>query len=350
MTDANQSLAASEGMRPEPAAPQRPSRQSTWKRVLAWLAGDKSSLGAALTLLLVLVVTLLAPVYAEKVSGLDPFRSQSGAKVVLDGVSVSVLQQSTEGLGLGVTPIGPTWKPGPYLLGADVQGRDVMARVLYGGRASLLIATAAAIVTLTLAAAIGVCAGFFGGWVDWVVSHFLDVLWAFPVYLFAISLAIVLLSADLHIGPIVISAKSLWVPILIVGIIYVPYVARPIRGQVLALREVEFVKAAIGLGIPTHRILLVDILPNVATSLVVFLPMMIALNIGTESALSFLSLGVQPPAASWGTVIRDGQSLIYTRPWVAIAPGIMVIITIAALNVLGDGMRETFDPRARLRG
>ncbi|AVO38261.1 ABC transporter permease [Pukyongiella litopenaei] len=350
MADTDQDAAAPDRVRPLPGQPQCATGEGAVRRVLRWLAEDRSSLAAAATLLIVLAVTLLAPVYADKISGRDPFRSQSGATVVLDGVPVQVIQQSTEGLGLGVTPIGPTWKPGPYFLGADMQGRDVMSRVLYGGQASLIVASAAAIVTLTLAASIGICAGFFGGWVDWVVSHLLDVLWAFPVYLFAISLAIVLLTADLHVGPIVISATSLWVPILIVGIIYVPYVARPIRGQVLALREVEFVKAAVGLGIPTHRILLLDILPNVATSIMVFLPMMIALNIGTESALSFLSLGVQPPGASWGTVIRDGQSLIYTRPWVAIAPGIMVIITIAALNVLGDGMRQAFDPRAQLRG
>lgn len=332
-----------------PSAPRGRGR-GVWAEALRWLAGDISSIASALVLVLVLLSALLAPLYAGRVAQSDPFRSQLDAIVTIDGEPVDVLQPSTEGLGLGVTPIGPTWRIGPYVLGADAQGRDLMSRVLYGGRSTLLIAGLATVITLVLAAIIGVTAGFFGGWVDWVLSHLLDVLWAFPIYLFAISLAIVLLTAHIEIGPFVIESGSLALPILIVGIVYVPYVARPIRGQVLALRKVEFVTAAVGLGIPAHRILIADILPNVATTLIVFAPLMMALNIGTESALSFLSLGVQPPSASWGTIMRDGQNLIYTRPWVSIAPGIAVIATIAALNILGDGVRRALDPRAKLRG
>jgi peptide/nickel transport system permease protein len=127
-------------------------------------------------------------------------------------------------------------------------------------------------------------------------------------------------------------------------------VARPVRGQVLALRNSEFVLASIGLGMPAWRILLRDILPNVSTTLIVYVPLMLALNITTESALSFLSVGVQPPDASWGTIIQDGQSLLYNRPVVSLAPGIAIVITVLALNLLGDGVRDALDPRARLRG
>ena len=154
-----------------------------------------------------------------------------------------------------------------------------------------------------------------------VLSRLLDVLWAFPIYLLAISLSIVLIAQGITIGPIAIESGSLWLPIIIIGIVYMPYVARPIRGQVLALRNSEFVLAAIGLGVPGWRILLRDILPNVTTTLIVFVPLMMALNMLTESALSFLSIGVQPPDASWGTIIQDGQALLYTRPLVALAPG-----------------------------
>ena len=151
------------------------------------------------------------------------------------------------------------------------------------------------------------------------------------------------------LGPITIESGSLWLPIFIIGIVYIPYVARPIRGQVLSLRESEFVLAAIGLGVPSYRILLRDILPNVSTTLIVFVPLMMALNMLTESALSFLSIGVQPPDASWGTIIQDGQGLLYTRPWVALAPGIAIVLCVLALNVLGDGLRDALDPRSKIR-
>jgi peptide/nickel transport system permease protein len=304
---------------------------------------------AALGLFIViLVICLMAPVYA-KWAGVNPFTSTLDASIIIDGVSVPVMEQSTEGLGLGYNPIGPTWRLGNYFLGADNQGRDVMARLLYGGLTSLLIAGAATLLTLTFATILGLAAGFFGGITDIMLSRILDVMWAFPVYLLAISLSIVLIAHGITIGPITIESGSLWLPIFIIGVVYIPYVARPIRGQVLSLRESEFVLAAIGLGVPSHRILLRDILPNVSTTLIVFVPLMMALNMLTESALSFLSIGVQPPDASWGTIIQDGQGLLYSRPWVAMAPGIAIVLCVLALNVLGDGLRDALDPRSKIR-
>ena len=304
---------------------------------------------AALVLFaIILAMCLLAPVYASW-ADVDPFSSTLDKMIAVDGQQVPVMEQSTEGLGLGYNPIGPTWKLGNYFLGADNQGRDVMARLLYGGLTSLLIAGAATILTLTLATILGLAAGFFGGITDIILSRILDVLWAFPVYLLAISLSIVLIAHGITIGPITIESGSLWLPIFIIGIVYIPYVARPIRGQVLSLRESEFVLAAIGLGVPSHRILLRDILPNVSTTLIVFVPLMMALNMLTESALSFLSIGVQPPDASWGTIIQDGQGLLYSRPMVALAPGIAIVLCVLALNVLGDGLRDALDPRSKIR-
>jgi len=298
--------------------------------------------------LLIVVVSLLAPAYAS-FANTDPFRSTLDATVEINGQQVPVMEQSTEGLGLGYTPIGPTWELGNYFLGADNQGRDVMARLLYGGRNSLLIAGASTIITILLATIIGLAAGYFGGATDTILSRILDVLWAFPVYLLAISLSIVLIAHGIDLGIIMLEAGSLWLPIFIIGIIYIPYIARPIRGQVLALRRSEFVLAAIGLGVPEHRILLRDILPNVSTTLIVFVPLMLAINMLTESALSFLSIGVQPPDASWGTIIQDGQGLLYTRPWVALAPGLAIALTVLVLNVLGDGLRDALDPRSKIR-
>jgi len=179
----------------------------------------------------------------------------------------------------------------------------------------------------------------------------MDIVWAFPVILFAISVGTVLLTAPngLELGPIHIVATSLWLPTLIIGFIYVPYVYRPVRGSVLSVVEKEFVEAAIATGASNRRLIFSEILPNVITVVIVLMPLMIATTILTEAALSFLGVGVQPPGASWGTIISDGQNLLYTRPWVAIAPGIMIVLTVLALNVLGDGVRDALDPRAKLR-
>jgi peptide/nickel transport system permease protein len=305
---------------------------------------------AALLLFIVIVVgCCFAPYYANSVAHTEPFSSNLDGTIVIDGEEQPVIQESTEGLGLGTTPIGPTWDINGYFLGADEQGRDVFARMLYGGLNSLWIAGASTVLCLVLAGALGVIAGFFGGMVDAVLSRILDVIWAFPIFLLAISLSIVLINTTIHVGPIEIRSGSLWLPIFIIGIVYVPYIARPVRGQVLSLKNSEFVLAAVGLGVPSHRILWKDILPNVATTLIVFVPLMMALNMVTESALSFLSIGVQPPNASWGTIIQDGQNLLYSRPMVALAPGLAIAVTVMTLNVFGDGVRDALDPRSKLR-
>jgi peptide/nickel transport system permease protein len=323
--------------------------QGPWVRAGRKLLRDRAAIVAGIGFVLIVLMCVFAPLYASQVAGNDPFRSNLSGKIVVDGKRVPVMQPSTEGLGLGVTPIGPTWRAA-YFLGADGQGRDVFARLLYGGRNSLLIAGAATILCMVMAAFMGIVAGFSGGIVDLVLSRLLDLLWAFPIFLLAISLSIVLINTSILIGPFTIGSGSLLLPIFIIGIIYVPYVARPIRGQVLTLKESEFVLAAEGLGIPRWRILLRDILPNVTTTLIVFMPLMMALNIVTESSLSFLSVGVQPPDASWGTIIQDGLSLLYTRPAVSVAPGIAIVLTVLTLNVLGDGVRDALDPRAKFRG
>ncbi|MBJ2149309.1 ABC transporter permease [Paracoccus sp. IB05] len=320
-------------------------RRGPWKRVFQGLIASPTAMISAGLLMLIVVATLLAPVYAKHVSGTDPFRSGLSAKIKIDGKPTPVMQQSTEGLGLGVTPIGPTWGP-QYMLGADGQGRDVAARMLYGGRNSLLIAGASTLICLFFAAIIGIAAGYSGGVVDGVLSNLIDMIWAFPVYLLAISLSIVMIGKSFALGPFEISSGSLIVPILIIGLVYVPYVARPIRGRVMAINQSEFIMAARGLGIRRWKILLRHILPNVSTTLIVFAPMLMALNIVTESSLSFLSVGVQPPNASWGTILQDGQTLLYSRPWVSLAPGFAIMVTVLLLNLFGDVLRDVLDPKS----
>jgi peptide/nickel transport system permease protein len=321
-----------------------------WRTALADLARDRTAIASFAIFVLIVVVCLLAPVYAHYIGHTDPFQSNVSGTTVVNGKTVPVLAPTTTGLGLGVIPIGPTGDVRHYFLGADSQGRDVMARLLYGGRNSLLIGISSALICCVAAALLGVIAGYFGGLVDTVLNWFFDVIWAFPVYLLAISLSVVLLTNGLRLGPLSVQAGSLWLPILIIAAVYVPYVARPVRGQVLALRGREFIQASIGIGGSDVRILRRDVLPNIAPMVLVFLPLMAAINMLTEAALSFLSVGVQPPAASWGTIINDGLGLLYTRPTVAIAPGLMVVITAVTLNLLGDSVRGALDPKARLRG
>ena len=307
-------------------------------------------MGALGVVVIMVIACLLAPVYAHHFAHVDAFSSNLNGRIRLNGRWVSVLQANTQGLGLGVTPIGPTWHLNNYFLGADNQGRDVFARFLYGGRATMLIGASSAVICCIVATILGLAAGYFGGVIDWVVSRVFDIVWAFPVYLLAISLSVILLTSGLNLGIIHIGAGSLLLPIIIIAAVYVPYVGRPLRGIVLSLKEREFVQAAIGSGASDWHIIVKEVLPNVAPTVIVFFPLMVAFNMLTESALSFLSIGVQPPNASWGTIINDGLGLLYTRPWVAIAPGLGIVLTAGALNVLGDGFRDAFDPKAKLRG
>jgi len=324
--------------------------ESPWRSSLRQLRRNRASMAGLGVLIFIVTICLLAPIYAHNIAHTNPFASNIQGSTFINGKRVMLLQQNTQGLGFGVTPIGPTWNFSHYFLGADDQGRDVFARLLYGGRSSLLIGTASALLCCIVASILGLIAGYFGGPIDWLLSRVFDIIWAFPIYLLAISLSVVLLTSGLNIGPLHIGAGSLFLPILIIAAVFIPYVARPLRGLTMSLREREFIQAAIGSGSSDLRILWKEILPNAAPSVIVFFPLMVAFNMLTESALSFLSIGVQPPAASWGTIINDGLGLLYTRPWVALAPGIMIAITAVSLNILGDGARDAFDPKAKLRG
>lgn len=305
------------------------------------LLRDRAVAGALGVLGLIVAACVLAPQYARLVSGTDPFRSDAGGTVVLDGGgrSVELVAENAAGLGLGTTPLGPTWR-GAYFLGADGQGRDVAARLLYAGRASLLVAGGGTVLCLLLGALAGLAAGYAGGTVDAALSWLLDLLWAFPVYLLAISLSLVLVSEEVRIGPLVFSADSLALPAVILGLVYVPYVARPVRAQVGLLRGQEWVAAAHALGAAPSRVLLRHVLPGVVPLLLTMVPAVAAMVLLTEAALSFLGVGVQAPAASWGTMIADGQGLLLSRPLAALAPGAAVAATVLGLGVVGDAVRD----------
>ena len=173
----------------------------------------------------------------------------------------------------------------------------------------------------------------------------LDMLWAFPVFLLAISLSAVLATSGLQLGPLRLDPDNPALTVAILGVVFIPYVARPVRAQVLSLREAEFVQAAISLGGSWRHVVWCHIVPHAGATLLLFAPTVMAFDLLTEASLSVIGVGVQPPSASWGTLIADGQGLIYTRPAVALAPGLAVVLTVLLLNRLGDRLRQAAAPR-----
>jgi peptide/nickel transport system permease protein len=325
--------------------------RNPWALAARRLWRNRVAMAALLLFLVIVVMCLAAPLYAHDVAHVNPFAPNLNGHTVVNGKAVPVMEQGGGVLRLGETPIGPTWDPNHYFLGADSLGRDLAALLLYGGRSSLLIGIGAAVLCCIAATVVALVAGFFGGSADALLSRLMDVIWAFPVYLLAISISTELLthSSGFQVGPVHVQSSSLWLPTVIIAFIFVPYVYRPMRGQVLSVVRKEFVEAATAQGAGNLRLIFSEILPNVVSTVIVLLPLMIATTILTESALSFLGIGVQPPNVSWGTIIQDGTDLLYTRPWLTIAPGLMILLTVLSLNVLGDGVRDALDPRAKLR-
>ena len=316
-----------------------PSGTSPW--ALAWrrLKRNKVSLAFGVLFVVLVLSALAAPLWADNVAKTTPDRNNVSGTIVKGGERVDIV--SVEGV-----PIGPTWQS-KYFLGADSNGRDVMVRLLSGARNSLFIGITASLITILLAVILGVMAGYFRGWTDSIISRGFDVLWAFPVLLLGVALGVSLATGGLSIGPLTFQAGSLWIPTMIIGVVGVVYLARPIRGQVLALREKEFVEAARAQGSGNLRIMFSELLPNIASTLLVFFPLIVANAILLEAALSFLGAGVQPPSPSWGTMI--GLSTLIGAPHQTFAPGVMLVLTVLSLNIFGEGVRDALDPRAKIK-
>jgi peptide/nickel transport system permease protein len=327
--------------------------RSPW--ALAWrrLRRNKVAFAFLTLFLLIIVGCALGPVYAHHVAHSGPNDTNVTGTIKVNGVEKQVI--STGGVINGklaaATPIGPQWwhAGGRYVLGADTLGRDVAVRLLYGGINSLKVGIGSAIVCMILAVFLALLAGYYGGWVDFVITRFFDLFYAFPVILLAIALGSALAVNGFHHFGLTIQSGSLWIPTFVIAYALLAYVGRPIRGQILALREKEFIEASIAQGAGPLRVMFSEILPNVASSVLVFFTLIIANNIVLEAALSFLGAGVRPPNPSWGTLISEGQELIVTAPWLAIIPGIAIVLTVVALNIFGDGLRDALDPRAKVR-
>src|SRR5580700_4391856 len=224
-------------------------------------------------------------------------------------------------------------------------GRDILARIVVGAQYSLLIAFLATVLAVGIGTFFGVVAGYFGGWVDSLIARAMDVFLAFPLLVFALALAGVIPSSAFGL-----SGNSLRIAVLIfvIGFFNWPYMGRIIRGQTLSLREREFVDAARSLGARAPYILFKELLPNLVAPIIVYATLLIPTNILFESALSFLGVGIAPPQASWGGMLGTAVQFYAIDPEFMIVPGLAILITVLAFNLLGDGLRDALDPKSTL--
>lgn len=275
--------------------------------LLQMLRRDRFAAAALIVVLAIIVTALLAPVL-----GLDsPTKTGFGDRLLL--------------------PLSPD-----HLLGTDQLGRDVLSRLVWGARVSLLIGVLAAVVASTIGSLVGLLAGYFGGGADSVIMRLIDIMLAFPYILLAIALVAAL-------GPGLVNAM------IAIAVANVAFYARNIRGIVLGLRHQAYIEAAQAAGATHGRILASHILPNTIAPILVLVSMNIGWMITETAGLSFLGLGAQPPTADWGSMLADGRQFITVKYHLATIPGIMILILVLALNVLGDSLRDALDPRLRNR-
>lgn len=235
---------------------------------------------------------------------------------------------------IGLTPDGlPTGPSEHFILGTDDLGRDILVRIAYGSRISLLVGVVATALTVVIGVIVGLAAGYLGGIVDTILARLIDVVLSMPFLLVAIALVSI-------VGP------SLLVTVLVIGFFSWASVARIVRGQVLSLREREFVEAARSLGASDRRIMFTDILPNILAPVIVYASLLIPVVIVVEATLTFLGLGLPPPTADWGGMISDSQNYYTVAWWFVVFPGAALLITTLAFNLFGDGVRDAFDPRS----
>jgi len=296
---------------------------------IAWmrLKRDKVAIGGAFVVILLILVAIFAPL-VTKLLGHSPNEFHEN---LLD----PDLHISTKRYG------GMGWD---YLFGIEPShGRDLFSQVVYGARISLLVAFLATLLAMVIGTAMGVLAGYFGGWVDTLISRTMDVFLAFPLLVFAIALVGVI--PDHAFG-----LSGYWLRVLllifIIGFFSWPYIGRIIRGQTLSLREREFVDAARSLGARGPYIIAKELLPNLAAPILVYTTLLIPTNILFEAALSFLGVGVPPPTPTWGGLLSDAVHWYQIAPNFMIFPGLAIFVTVLAFNLFGDGLRDALDPRA----
>jgi peptide/nickel transport system permease protein len=325
---------ASEPVAAEPIGPEvggEPSRQVVgrspgqlfWRR----FRRDKFAIAGVVFIgVMILVATVGGPI-AEALTGHGP------------NEVAQPLSEALDPLGL---PKGPS---SDYWFGADTAGRDLFVRVIYGARTSLTVAFLATGIALVLGVTLGLSAGFFGGKVDTVVSRLIDIVLSLPVLLLALGLAAACsLSRSGCLGGLI--KPGILLVAYIIGLFTWPYIARIVRGQVLSLREKEFIEAARSQGAVNRRIIFREVLPNVVAPIIVYTTLIIPNNILFEASLSFLGVGVDPSTPSWGRMLAEAGGGIFTVAWwLMLFPGLFLFVTTLAFNLVGDGLRDALDPR-----
>jgi peptide/nickel transport system permease protein len=291
---------------------------------------------AALCALIALAL-LCAPLYASEVAHTTEAENHLTDTVVIDGEETDVV--SIEGV-----PIGPTWQ-GSFFLGADENGRDLMVRLLYGARASLTVGIGAVVLSLVLAIPLALLAGYRRGRTDALITRVFDLLWSFPALLLGVLLSTALSIRGIQVGPVSVGSGSRLIPIVVIGLVYVPYVARPLRGQVLVLREQSFVDAARTAGMRPLALTFAELLPHLWATLLILSTLLLVHAVTLEVALSFLGAGIDPPAPSLGTLIAGGLNDVVLSPHLLLAPSIALVLIVLAVSGLAEGFRRALDPR-----
>jgi ABC-type dipeptide/oligopeptide/nickel transport system permease subunit len=286
--------------------------RSPWRLAYERLRRDRAAKIAFATIMVIVLLALLAPVFA---------------KIVGHGPNQQFIDIGENANGGPVPPSGTFW------LGTDNNGRDLFIRILYGARISLLVGVLATMISVALGVVLGLAAGFIGGLVDTVIARLIDVMLSIPVLILAISIAY-------------IWHPSLWLVIIIVGVLSFTYLARIVRGQVISIKSREFIEAARALGARPWRIMFIDLLPNVMAQVIVYATLLIPAAIVFEASLSFLGVGVPPPTADWGSMISDASGFFqYGYWWFLLFPSVALLTTTLAFNIFGDSVRDALDPR-----
>jgi ABC-type dipeptide/oligopeptide/nickel transport system permease subunit len=299
--------------------------QIAWRR----LRRDRFAMAGGVVVIVIVLAAILATPITNLV-GVDPYTSYD-----------DLLNPDT---GLPEGRFGGVSWDHPFGI-EPATGRDIFARIVFGARTSLVIAGLATVLTVVLGVGLGLVAGYVGGFTDTVIARSMDLMLAFPVLLFSVALLVTLQSVDSLAG---LSGNVLRgaLLVLIIGVFNWAYLGRVIRGQTLSLRTREFVEASRGLGAGRTRILVRELLPNLASTILVYATLTLPVNILNEAALSFLGVGVLPPTPSWGEMISSATSYIQVDPMYMLVPGLAIFVTVLAFNLLGDGLRDSLDPRS----
>ena len=304
----------------DPSVAGRTPRQLFWSRIRR----DRFAIAGFAFILLLVLVALFAPVFAA---------------ITGHGPNELFQRETTDIFGI---PEGPT---SSFWFGADNSGRDVFVRTIYGTRVSLMVGVVATAISVVVGVVFGVLAGFFGGWADSIVSRVTDIILAVPLLLFAIG--IVAACSTTKEGCLYGTLKpGMTLVIVIISLFTWPFVARLVRANTLSLREREFVEASRSLGASNTRIMFKQILPNLVSPIIIYASLLVPSNILFEAYLSFLGLGVPDDQPSWGNMVSDSLENFDTVWWLWLFPGVFLLFTVLAFNLLGDGLRDALDPRS----